>query len=71
MLSKKGSIFHIKRMYIQPFSMEVGLTRNLTFNGNICYVLYLVARFYLVGQRVLCDEIKNAIKRLIFVQSDH
>ncbi len=44
----KGSIYHIKHT---TFYHNSGLTRNMTFNGSICYVLYLqILRFYFVGQ---------------------
>ena len=40
-----------------PFSIGSGLTRNVTFNGCICYVLYLhILRFYFVGQNCLTKD---------------
>ncbi len=46
----KGSIYHIKHMYIQPFTKgRSGLTRNLMINGSIYYALCLqILCFYLV-----------------------
>ena len=36
----KGSIYHIKYMFIQPVYHGSGLTWNWTFNGSIYYVWY-------------------------------
>ncbi len=47
----KGSIYHIKHDYVHKTFYPIRrLTRNLTFNGSIYYVLYLqILHFYLVG----------------------
>ena len=46
----KDSIYHIKHMYIQPFTSG-GLTRNWMFKGSIYIVLHLqILCFDLVGQ---------------------
>ena len=49
----KGSIYHNKHMYTQPFTMGLDLPEILTFNGSICYALYnlKILHFYLVRQR--------------------
>ena len=50
----KGSIYYVKHLCIQSFSMEIRLTRNLMFNGSIYNILYLhILCFYFVGQSLL------------------
>ena len=47
----KGSIYFMKHMYIQPFSMEVDWPEIWCFNGSIYNVLYLyILCFYFVQQ---------------------
>ena len=47
----KGSIYYIKHMNIQPFSMVVDWPEIWMFNGSIYYALYLhILHFYFVGQ---------------------
>ena len=48
-------IYYIKHMSIQPFYHSSGLNRNLMFNGNIYYVIYLqilIQRFTWGGRDV-------------------
>ncbi len=48
----KGSIYHINHYVHTTFYHSSGLTRNLMFNGSICYVLYLqILHFYLGRQQ--------------------
>ncbi len=64
----KGSIYHIKHMYIQPFTTVVDWPEIGYFNGSIYYVLYLqILCFYLVGQYLPSNVISVNIMIYIFL----